>query len=267
MDETWQHDKGLQEDSSDNMAKAVKNMREDIEAAQWVREHGGLEEIKNMYYANVELSYELSEWKREVYELCEYIGVNHENCHGEAEMLKKAYKELGERLMPLYYFWPKSAFRYNHRNIEIGTPFLDENGNEGIIDSVTVYEDDDYNTIVRISDKNGTYLDVKSNDDYVDFPYRKEREHRYGLERSLKTCPHCGGEAHFHEHEKIGVECIECGTGFGCVCDTHEEAADLWNAMTLDAFTSDDFDKYDLDALKMLCGKCDSSAIKNEAGE
>lgn len=243
MNETWQRDKGLQEDSDRQIAEVLKMMNEDMETLKWVHEHGGLEEVKNMYFGNVKCSYDLAEWKREVYELCEYIGVNHEDCAGEAEMLQKAYKELGERLMPLYCFWPKSAFLYNHGNVVIGEQFIDDNGNVGVIDSVTVYEDNDYNTIARISDKNGIYRDIKSNDDYVDFPYRKECEHRYGLERSLKPCPHCGGEAHFHEHEKIGVECIECGTGFGCVCDTLEEASDLWNAMTLDAFTSDDFDK------------------------
>lgn len=44
--ETWQHDKGLQESAANDIAESVKKMREDIEAAQWVREHGGLANIK-----------------------------------------------------------------------------------------------------------------------------------------------------------------------------------------------------------------------------
>lgn len=45
--ETWQRDKGLQECSANDIAESVKRMREDIEAAQWVREHGGLDNIKH----------------------------------------------------------------------------------------------------------------------------------------------------------------------------------------------------------------------------
>ena len=44
--ETWQHDKGLQESAANDIAESVKKMREDIEAAQWVREHGGLANVK-----------------------------------------------------------------------------------------------------------------------------------------------------------------------------------------------------------------------------
>ena len=45
----------------------------------------------------------------------------------------------------------------------------------------------------------------------------------------LKPCPFCGGEAAFHEHERVGVECIECGAGFACVYRDRDEAADEWN--------------------------------------
>lgn len=44
--ETWQQDKGLKESAVNDMAETVKRMREDIEAANWVREHGGLEILK-----------------------------------------------------------------------------------------------------------------------------------------------------------------------------------------------------------------------------
>lgn len=44
--EAWQHDKGLQESAANDIAESVKKMREDIEAAQWVREHGGLANVK-----------------------------------------------------------------------------------------------------------------------------------------------------------------------------------------------------------------------------
>ena len=43
---TWQRDKGLSEYVANDIIEAIKNMREDIEAAQWVREHGGLANIK-----------------------------------------------------------------------------------------------------------------------------------------------------------------------------------------------------------------------------
>lgn len=45
--ETWQQDKGLQESAENDMAEAVMRMREDIEAAQWVREHGGLQLVNH----------------------------------------------------------------------------------------------------------------------------------------------------------------------------------------------------------------------------
>lgn len=44
--ETWQCDKELRESAVNDIAEAVKRMREDVEAAQWVREHGGLEILK-----------------------------------------------------------------------------------------------------------------------------------------------------------------------------------------------------------------------------
>ena len=44
--ETWQRDEGLQESAVNDMAETIKRMREDIEAANWVREHGGLEILK-----------------------------------------------------------------------------------------------------------------------------------------------------------------------------------------------------------------------------
>lgn len=47
--------------------------------------------------------------------------------------------------------------------------------------------------------------------------------------RELKLCPFCGGEAVFHEHERVGVECIECGAGFACVYRDRDEAAEEWN--------------------------------------
>ena len=60
-----------------------------------------LEKEKNDALAQgLVLSYDLSEWKREVVELCEYIGVSMYDCKDESEMLKKAYRELDKRLMP-----------------------------------------------------------------------------------------------------------------------------------------------------------------------
>lgn len=44
--ETWQRDEGLEKSAVNDMAETVKRMREDIEAANWVREHGGLEILK-----------------------------------------------------------------------------------------------------------------------------------------------------------------------------------------------------------------------------
>lgn len=45
--ETWQQDKGLQESAENDMAEAVTRMREDIEAARWVREYGGLQLVNH----------------------------------------------------------------------------------------------------------------------------------------------------------------------------------------------------------------------------
>lgn len=45
MNETWQRDNGLQEDSKRDMAKTIKMMNEAIEAFDWVQKHGGLEQV------------------------------------------------------------------------------------------------------------------------------------------------------------------------------------------------------------------------------
>lgn len=45
--ETWQQDKGLQESAANDMAEAVTRMREDIEAAQWVCDYGGLQLVQH----------------------------------------------------------------------------------------------------------------------------------------------------------------------------------------------------------------------------
>lgn len=45
----------------------------------------------------------------------------------------------------------------------------------------------------------------------------------------LKPCPFCGGEADYHIHERIGVECLACGAGFATVFGSREEAAEAWN--------------------------------------
>ena len=98
---------------------------EDIDAAKWVREHGGLDEVKRHYFAACALSGDLAEWKREVYELCEYIGVSHEDCDGEAEMLQEAYKVLGKRLMPEGMGWPRYE---DGEPVLAGNVLLDANG-------------------------------------------------------------------------------------------------------------------------------------------
>ena len=98
---------------------------EDIEAARWVREHGGLDEVKRHYFAVCALSGDLAEWKREVYELCERIGVSHEDCAGEAEMLREAYKVLDKRLMPEGMEWPRFE---DSEPVRPGDRLLDKDG-------------------------------------------------------------------------------------------------------------------------------------------
>lgn len=60
--ETWQRDEGLQESAVNDMAEAVERMREDVEAANWVREHGGLEILKLH-----DLGFERLLWERNEY--------------------------------------------------------------------------------------------------------------------------------------------------------------------------------------------------------
>lgn len=45
----------------------------------------------------------------------------------------------------------------------------------------------------------------------------------------LKNCPCCGGKAHYHIHDRIGVECNDCGLGLACIYETKEQAAEVWN--------------------------------------
>lgn len=80
---------------------------EDRETLRWVKDQGGIEHVKDLFYGNVQVSGDLAEWKREVYELCEFIGVRHEDCDGEECMLEKAYELLEKRLMPEGYEWPR----------------------------------------------------------------------------------------------------------------------------------------------------------------
>lgn len=61
--ETWQRDEGLQESAVNDMAEAVKRMREDVEAANWVREHGGLEILKLHDYGFGRLLWERNEYR------------------------------------------------------------------------------------------------------------------------------------------------------------------------------------------------------------
>lgn len=68
------------------------------------------------------------------------------------------------------------------------------------------------------------------------------------MKNDLKPCPFCGGEAAFHEHERVGVECIECGAGFACVYRDRDEAAEEWNRRVertcrmVSAFDTDELD-------------------------
>lgn len=48
----------------------------------------------------------------------------------------------------------------------------------------------------------------------------------------LAPCPHCGGEAGWHIHDRYGVECDECGGGFAAIYETPEKAAEVWNRRT-----------------------------------
>ena len=124
---------------------AQRLLQEDEDAARWVREHGGLELIitheetfkqlmrerdryRDLYRRSCAASGDLAEWKREVYELCEYIGVNHEDCDGEKEMLEKAYNLLDKRLMPEGYEWPRYE---SGEPVILGDPFKDDDGNWG----------------------------------------------------------------------------------------------------------------------------------------
>ena len=110
---------------------------EDIESAKWVREHCGLDEVKRHYFSACALSGDLAEWKREVYELCEYIGVSHEDCDGEAEMLQEAYKVLGKRLIPEGREWPRFE---DGKPVSIGDE-IQHNDEVCTVESVRFYDD------------------------------------------------------------------------------------------------------------------------------
>ena len=60
---TWQRDKDLNESAANDIAEAIKNMREDIEAAKWVREHGGLELLKLHEYGFQRMMWERNEYR------------------------------------------------------------------------------------------------------------------------------------------------------------------------------------------------------------
>lgn len=60
---TWQRDKGLNESAANDITEAIKNIREDIEAAKWVREHGGLELLKLHEYRFQRMMWERNEYR------------------------------------------------------------------------------------------------------------------------------------------------------------------------------------------------------------
>lgn len=45
----------------------------------------------------------------------------------------------------------------------------------------------------------------------------------------LEICPCCGGKSHYHIHDRIGIECDDCGLGLACIYETKEQAAEVWN--------------------------------------
>lgn len=45
----------------------------------------------------------------------------------------------------------------------------------------------------------------------------------------LRVCPCCHGKAHYHIHDRIGIECEDCGLGLACIYETKEQAAAVWN--------------------------------------
>lgn len=47
--ETWQRDKGLQEDYEEQISQTLMCMKEAMETLSWVREHGGLENVKAVF--------------------------------------------------------------------------------------------------------------------------------------------------------------------------------------------------------------------------
>lgn len=47
--ETWQRDKGLQEDYEEQISQTLMCMKEAMETLSWVREHGGLENVKEVF--------------------------------------------------------------------------------------------------------------------------------------------------------------------------------------------------------------------------
>lgn len=59
----WQRDKGLSESVANDIIEAIKNMCEDIEAAKWVREHGGLELLKLHEYRFQKMMLERNEYR------------------------------------------------------------------------------------------------------------------------------------------------------------------------------------------------------------
>lgn len=150
---------------------AQRLLQEDEDAAKWVREHGGLELLitheetfkqlmrerdryRDLYRRSCAASGDLAEWKREVYELCEYIGVNHEDCDGEKEMLEKAYKLLDKRLMPEGYEWP----RYEDENpVKLGD-YVPHESEPVDFEVVEIAFSEAYGTVLRYEDqRDGNY--------------------------------------------------------------------------------------------------------------
>lgn len=132
MNETWQRDKGLQEDSERQMVEVLNMMSEDREALKWVREHGGLGCVKMAWLCMTELDkYQLEVASKlglfcegldaqdtqerimdEIDKLQIYQGILQYVCSivtGKSEgriVSEDLYDELRKRLMPKGMKWP-----------------------------------------------------------------------------------------------------------------------------------------------------------------
>ena len=129
------------DNAADVTSDAQKVTREDTEAIAWVREHGGLDEVREEWKRRCNLKRMCEKEKAKVERQQRHIEFAQRKCHERLERiaaLSKTVAEMRPRLMPEGMEWPRFE---DGEPVRIGDEFEASCGIRGAVDAVIVYGD------------------------------------------------------------------------------------------------------------------------------